>query len=113
MAAGSPLQLLLLLLGSASALRATPALRVTSAMRQLPTTRQLNLVSRAEDEDTAGVGFGTSTNADVEARGRKALEKLRAASSDRGYDSSLQGLQTPESDIPVEVPQEVRLALAV
>ena len=46
------------------------------------------------DEDTAGKGFGAPPRYDAEeARGREALEKLRAATGERGYDSTLQGLQ--------------------
>ena len=46
------------------------------------------------DDDTSGKGFGTSDRyAAEEARGRAALEKMRADQAERGYDSTLQGLQ--------------------
>ena len=63
----------------------------------------------ADGEDSAGVGFGSSSNEQAEERGRKALDAMRAASSDgKGYDSSLQGLQARPEDEPVEVPQEFK-----
>jgi len=48
-----------------------------------------------EPTETAGKGFGsTSSRYEAEeARGREALEKLRAASAAKGYDATLQGLQ--------------------
>lgn len=54
-------------------------------------------LAMAED-DTAGRGFGTPNYEAEEARGRDALEAMRAAQADRGYDSSLQGLR----DKPME-----------
>ena len=56
---------------------------------------------------TTGVGFGQQ-NQMAEERGRKALEALRAAQGEKGYDDSLQGLKPRPGDEPVEVPQEFK-----
>jgi hypothetical protein len=63
-------------------------------------------VMMADDGKDAPKGFGS--NAMAEERGRKALEALREASGEKGYDSSLQGLQRPDEEPPVEVPQEFK-----
>ena len=70
---------------------------------------RVSMMSMANgDETTSGVGFGAkSSYDDAEERGRKALEALKAASADKGYDSSLQGLQGSE-ETEVEVPQEFK-----
>ena len=47
-----------------------------------------------KEGNSAGKGFGKlSVEEEAAARGREQLEALRAATSDRGYDSTLQGLQ--------------------
>lgn len=55
---------------------------------------------------TAGVGFGSRRYEAEEARGRAALEKLRDASAERGYDSTLQGLSDRPS-APEPTPEEL------
>ena len=50
-----------------------------------------------EQGKTSGQGFGTPRYAAEEERGRAALEALREASAERGYDTSLQGLQDKET----------------
>ena len=71
-----------------------------------PFVRQANILMAA-DEDTSGMGFGNS-NAEAEERGRKALEALRAASNEKGYDDTLQGLSAQPEEELVEVPQEFK-----
>ena len=67
------------------------------------------MVSLSGDKDTAGTGFGSPRKyVEEEERGRKALEALRAASAEQGYDSSLQGLQSKDGDEPIEVPEEFK-----
>jgi hypothetical protein len=62
----------------------------------------------AEDKSSAGKGFGASSRyAAEEARGREALEKMKAASADRGYDSTLQGLQDAVAE-PEPSPEVIR-----
>ena len=41
-------------------------------------------------------------DSDAEERGRAALEAMRAASADKGYDSSLQGLQDRPAEEPID-----------
>ena len=36
------------------------------------------------------------------------MEALREATGEKGYDDSLQGLKSPEEEVPVEVPQEFK-----
>ena len=61
------------------------------------------------DSNQGGIGFGTPRSYEAEEeRGRKALEALRAASAETGYDTSLQGLQTTDDGEEVEVPQEFK-----
>lgn len=77
-----------------------------------PTTRvRASLV--AQEDDGASRGFGRSDEAGrkaaLEERGRQALESMRAASSDRGYDPTLQGLQdSAGEEMPAEVPAEFK-----
>lgn len=63
------------------------------------------LIIMSSEDSTTGKGFG---DAAAEERGRKALEALREASGEKGYDNSLQGLRSPEEEPPVEVPQEFK-----
>ncbi|KAL3915346.1 MAG: hypothetical protein SGPRY_007261 [Prymnesium sp.] len=58
-------------------------------------------------DQSSGLGFGKPKYDEEVARGKEALEKLRLASKEAGYDSSLQGLQSDE-EAPVEVPQEFK-----
>mmetsp|Transcript_15082 Transcript_15082/g.31734 ORF Transcript_15082/g.31734 Transcript_15082/m.31734 type:complete len:168 (+) Transcript_15082:6-509(+) len=95
------LRLAALLLAAQSSL----ALRTAPFPRHA--ARAMSPVLKAED-DGVGVGFGTSRKyTEEEERGRKALEKLRDASTEKGYDSSLQGLKSEDED-PVEVPEEFK-----
>ena len=63
---------------------------------------------RMSEEDTSGKGFGAPDYAAVEARGRAELERLKAASAERGYDNTLQGLQDPsQPGTPQPTPKEL------
>lgn len=91
---------LALLAASGASALSLPPLRLPRAQRCQPHMA-------ASDEDRAGVGFGRRNYDEEEARGREALEKLRTASKEKGYDSSLQGLQSTQEE-PVEVPKEFK-----
>ena len=59
-------------------------------------------------DDTAGQGFGKQTvEEQAAARGREQLEALRAATAERGYDSTLQGLQDKIEE-PAPSPEELQ-----
>ena len=103
--------LLLLSTALACALRVTPAVGGT---RQRPIGIARACTRLQADEPEPPRGFGAQREEDVAAaaRGREALDQLRAASSERGYDPTLQGLR--DSDMmqeelpPAEVPQEFK-----
>lgn len=87
---------------------ASSAVALRPALLATRPPRACTIVAQADDEpsDTAGVGFG---DAGAEERGRRELERMRAASGERGYDYTLQGLQDPNDEQPpAEVPQEFK-----
>eukprot|EP00325_Prymnesiales_sp_UTEX-LB-985_P035082 CAMPEP_0174716500 /NCGR_PEP_ID=MMETSP1094-20130205/24289_1 /TAXON_ID=156173 /ORGANISM="Chrysochromulina brevifilum, Strain UTEX LB 985" /LENGTH=176 /DNA_ID=CAMNT_0015916269 /DNA_START=79 /DNA_END=609 /DNA_ORIENTATION=- len=80
-------------------------------LRTSQRTPKLRMATTDGKEKSGGGGFGdvrTNQQVATEERGRKALEELRAATMERGYDSSLQGLKDRAEDEEIEVPQEFK-----
>jgi len=92
---------LILLAASASL---SSALVLPGRLPNAQVLRTRPLLAQEGGDDRAGVGFGKYEA--EEARGREALEKMRAAQADRGYDNSLQGLRD-RAEEPEPTPQEL------